>query len=291
MANFILAVFVFAALLMTVGGPSSIGNPITPAKVGGVVVGSPAAQAGFQAGDLILEANGKAIKSFEQIPKIISKLSGAPTAFVVRRGGANVSLVATPRYGVLTAQCGGAPPRAGSQSPSVYLGLCSPEVVIDRRPHRRNPVDAVVGGVRLTWDVLATTVSTIKGIATGQISANELGGPIGIAQASHAIAQDGAADATTLGGRLLGSFVNLLGLAAVVSVGIGFMNLLPIPVLDGGHLLFYAYEAAMRRPVDAAFQAVGYRVGLALLLGLMLFATANDLQRINLFHFLGGPFS
>ena len=80
-------------------------------------------------------------------------------------------------------------------------------------------------------------------------------------------------------------------MAAVVSVSIGFVNLLPIPVLDGGHLLFYAYEAVARRPVAAAVQAAGYRVGLALLVGLMLFATCNDLQRLNVFHFLGGLFS
>ena len=291
MANFVLAVVIFAALLMTVGGPNSIGDPATPAKVGGILPGSPAALAGFQTGDLILQAGGKNVSDFSQLPMIISRLKGVPTTFVVRRGGANVSLVAAPRYGVLAGECPGAPRPAGPQTAGVYLGLCSPEMVVDRRLHRRNPIEAVVGGVRLTWDVLATTVSTIGGIVTGQISAHELGGPIGIAQASHAIAQDGAAGAHGLGQQLLGSFVNLLVLSAIVSVGIGFMNLMPIPVLDGGHLLFYAYEAAVRRPVDAAIQAVGYRVGLALLLGLMLFATANDLQRINLFHFLGGPSS
>ena len=85
--------------------------------------------------------------------------------------------------------------------------------------------------------------------------------------------------------------VALLSLAAVLSVGIGFMNLLPVPVLDGGHLLFYAYEAIARRPVGARVQAAGYRVGLALLLGLMLFATWNDLQQLRVFKLLGGLFS
>ena len=87
---------------------------------------------------------------------------------------------------------------------------------------------------------------------------------------------------------LLGSGVALLGLTAVLSVGIGFMNLLPVPVLDGGHLVFYAYEAVARRPLAAKVQAAGYRVGLALLLGLMLFATWNDLQQLRVFKFLGG---
>ena len=90
---------------------------------------------------------------------------------------------------------------------------------------------------------------------------------------------------------ILGAMVGLLSLTAVLSVSIGFMNLLPVPVLDGGHLLFYAYEAVARRPLAARVQAAGYRVGLALLLGFMLFATWNDLQRLRVFHFLGGLFS
>jgi regulator of sigma E protease len=90
---------------------------------------------------------------------------------------------------------------------------------------------------------------------------------------------------------VLGAMVALLSLTAVLSVSIGFMNLLPVPVLDGGHLLFYAYEAVARRPLAARVQAAGYRVGLALLLGFMLFATWNDLQHLQVFHFLGGLFS
>ena len=91
--------------------------------------------------------------------------------------------------------------------------------------------------------------------------------------------------------KLVGAGLNLLQLAAFVSVSIGFMNLLPVPVLDGGHLLFYAYEAVARRPLAAEVQAVGYRVGLALLLGLMLFATWNDLQQLRVFKLLGDLFS
>ena len=116
------------------------------------------------------------------------------------------------------------------------------------------PVEAVVEGVRQTGEVLSTTLFYL--------------------------------------GRLIqGAFVSLLSLTAVLSVSIGFMNLLPIPVLDGGHLLFYAYEAVARRPLAGRIQAAGYRVGLALLLGFMLFATWNDLNRLRVFNFLGGLFS
>jgi KaiC/GvpD/RAD55 family RecA-like ATPase len=126
---------------------------------------------------------------------------------------------------------------------------------------------------------------------TGQVSTDQLGGPLRIAQVSQQAAAAGAQGAHGLGEVLLGSGVNLLGLAAVLSVGIGFMNLLPIPVLDGGHLLFYAYEALARRPLAAKVQAAGYRVGLALVLGLMLFATWNDLQQLSVFKNLGRLFS
>ena len=105
------------------------------------------------------------------------------------------------------------------------------------------------------------------------------------------MAQAGAEGAPDVGSMILGGGVNLLQLAAFISVSIGFMNLLPVPVLDGGHLLFYAYEAVARRPVAAKVQAAGYRVGLALLLGLMLFATWNDLQQMRVFKILGGVFS
>ncbi|MEO6338656.1 MAG: site-2 protease family protein, partial [Caulobacteraceae bacterium] len=128
-------------------------------------------------------------------------------------------------------------------------------------------------------------------LARGQESGDQLGGPLRIADTAKAAASAGAEGATSLGGKILGGGVALLSLAAVLSVGIGFMNLLPVPVLDGGHLLFYAYEAIARRPLGAKVQAAGYRVGLALLLGLMLFATWNDLQQLRVFKIIGGLFS
>jgi regulator of sigma E protease len=139
--------------------------------------------------------------------------------------------------------------------------------------------------------VLGTTVYYLGRLLRGQESGRQLTGVLGIAQVSHFAAVEGARGAQGFGQQLFGSIVTLLSLSAVVSVSICFANLLPIPVLDGGHLLFYAYEAIARRPVAARVQAVGYRVGLALLIGLMLFATTNDLQRINVFQFLGGLFS
>jgi len=128
-------------------------------------------------------------------------------------------------------------------------------------------------------------------LLTGRISADQVSGVIGIAKVSDGVAKASIEAADTAPQAVMNLFNGLLLVVALISVSIGFLNLLPIPVLDGGHLLFYAYEAVARRPLAANVQAVGYRLGLALLLGFMLFAVWNDLQRYNVFNFLGGLFS
>lgn len=278
MANFLLAVVLFTLVLMTVG------RQVQPARIDSVVAGSPAAAAGFRPGDLVIQAGGRRIESFDDLQRVVAARAGQPTAFTVRRGGGLAELTATPGRGVVKDQL-------GRSRPGGMLGLASTPTAADQARHRYPPLQALGAGTALTWDVLQTTVYTIGEIVQGHLSATNLSGPLGIAQASHAVAQAGAEGAHGFGEQIVGGLINLLGFSAVISVGIGFMNLLPIPVLDGGHLLFYAYEAVARRPVGTAVQTVSYRVGLALLLGLMLFATTNDLQRSSVFHFLGGLFS
>ena len=158
---------------------------------------------------------------------------------------------------------------------------------------RRRPdvVSALAGGVERTWSVLSTTVYYLGRVVQGREPADQLSGPLGIANVTKQAADVGAEAGGDVGDKAAGVALTLLGLTAVLSVGIGFMNLLPVPVLDGGHLVFYAYEAAARRPVGPGVQAASYRVGLALLLGLMVFATWNDLQQLRVFSFLGGLFS
>ena len=128
----------------------------------------------------------------------------------------------------------------------------------------------------------------VASIFTGKESGDLLSGPIGIARAAGGATRQAVAADPDPGYIAANLALTFLQFAAIVSIGIGIVNLLPIPVLDGGHLLFYAYEAVARRPVPARVQEVGYRVGLALLAGLMLFATWNDLQKLSLFKFLGG---
>lgn len=277
-ANFVLAIAIFAVFFMTLGD-----THIRPV-IGSVVADSPAAAAGFAAGDLVVTADGHAVDSFEQLHELVAFRSGEPLRFTVQRAGRTLALIATPRRVAVDDPIGG-------REPQGQIGIrpsLSPSDVVHVR---YGPIAAIGAGAGRTWDVISTTVFYLSRLVEGRESGSQLHSFIGIAQASHQAVVVGAHDETTPGGRILGGFVTLMSMAAVLSVSIGFANLMPIPVLDGGHLLFYAYEAVARRPVAAAVQMASYRVGLALLFGLMLFATTNDLQRFHLFHFLGGPFS
>ncbi len=273
-ANFLLASVLFAVLL------GSFGDSTTRPVIDTVLPGSVAQQAGFKVGDLVLEANDRKIKDFEDLKRYIEVRGGVPIEFLINRAGASMTIAAVPATQEIATLVG------KQKVGRIGFGTKSmPEHV------RYSPLAAIPAGARRTWETLDTTVYYLGRLVRGQVSAEQLGGPIQIAQASGAVAKAGAQGAPNAGYWLLGAFVSLLGLSAVLSVSIGFMNLLPIPVLDGGHLLFYAYEAVTRRPLDARVQAAGYRVGLALLMGFMLFATWNDLQRLSVFKFIGGLFS
>src|SRR5690606_7654853 len=204
--------------------------------------------------------------------------------FVVERGGRELVLTATPERRTMSDQLGG-------EQKLGFLGLQSAQRPNDIVVKRYGPVEALAGGAQRTWEVLDTTLFYLGRVITGRENADQLGGPLRIAQTSGEVAKVASEGVTSLGPMLLSTAVALLGLAAVLSVGIGFMNLLPVPVLDGGHLLFYAYEAVARRPLTAQVQAAGYRVGLALLLSLMLFATWNDLRQLQVFKLIGGLLS
>jgi regulator of sigma E protease len=273
-ANFLLAVTIFSVLFMTFGEET-----LRP-RIGAVAPGSPAAAAGFRPGDMITRADGQTIDSFEQLHRVVALRAGVAMTFVVERGGQAVELHATPARVKVT-----------DNDSEGQLGIASLPNPADIVRRHYDPISAVGAGAARTWDVVATTVFYLGRLAEGQESPRQLTSFIGIAQVSHTAVVEGARGVHGLGAQVMGSVVMLFELAAFVSVSIGFANLLPIPVLDGGHLLFYAYEAIARRPVAARVQAISYRLGLALLVGLMLFATTNDLQRIHIFRFLGGPFS
>jgi len=276
-ANFILAVALFAVLL---GG---FGELTLPARITSVQPGTPAAAAGFQAGDVVREADGRPIRDWVAFSQYIQMRARQPITFTVDRGSQTVSLTATPIAETIENRIAG-------RIEIGKLGVASPDRSEMVRI-RYNPIEAVAMGAERTWDVLSTTVFYLGRIITGQAKPDQIGSILGIGNTAGHVAQAGAAGHTNAPDMLFGSFVALLGLAAVLSVSVGFMNLLPLPVLDGGHLLFYAYEAVARRPLPGQVQAVAYRLGLALLVGFMLFATWNDLQRLGVVKFLGGLFS
>jgi regulator of sigma E protease len=277
-ANFALAIVLFSGFLLVFGAH------ILPARVAAVDPTSPAAAVGIRPGDLIVEANGHKIRDFPDLQEIVQLRAGVPIELGLQRDGKVLHVTATPRRQLRQ------DPIVGAQWIGV-LGVTPPQSRADYIMVRYTPLQALDRGVKRTWSVLSTTVYYIGRMVQGQVSADTLRGPLGIATVTGKVAALGAQGATSVPEMLLAVGANLVQVAALVSVSLGFMNLLPLPVLDGGHLLFYAYEALARRPLAAKVQAVGYRVGLALVLGLMLFATVNDLQRLRVFNFIGGLFS
>ena len=277
-ANFILSVVLLSLLFGVLGAPQ------TPFKVGVVEAGSPAAWAGFKPGDRIVSANGHPLPGYGELRAYLAYRYNVPMDFVVRRGAEMLHLEATPR--------------AVSQ-PSGFgwdqtVGQLGVGLAADGEWTRKrlDPISAIADGAGETWELFNANVLMLGRLATGQAGLGQLHGVIGMARASGIITKQ-AIDAApgNPADQIAGVIITLITLAAEFSVGIGIMNLLPLPVLDGGHLLFYAYEWLARRPLAASVQAASYRVGLALLVGLMLFANLHDLPLTRVFHFLGTLFS
>ncbi|RYF93514.1 MAG: RIP metalloprotease [Caulobacteraceae bacterium] len=276
-ANFLLAIVLFAGLVM------AIGEVWIEPKVRVQNPAGAAAVAGVRDGDVIKRMNGEPIRSFADMQNFTRTHAGSKVVIDIDRQGSPVTLTATPTLTQID-------DRVSGRLKVGILGLENhPEARIERR--RLNPIDAVVYGADQTWRVLSMTVTYLGRVVTGKIPADQIGSLLGIGNTAGKVAQVGAEGAPNAAWGLLGAVVALLSLTAYLSISVGFMNLLPLPVLDGGHLVFYAYEAVARRPLPIRIQAVSYRLGLALLVGFMLFATWNDLQRLRVFNFLGGLFS
>ena len=275
MANFLLATVLFSIFL------AIFGEPVTTPRIAEVVPGSAAARAGFQPGDVVLSGGGQSFDSFQAMQAYVQYRAGVPIDFTVMRGEARLHVTATP------AKASEDSPFGGSQTVG-RLGLGARGGLIKRY----GPLQAVARGAAKTWEVASTTVFYLGRIVSGQVGADQLHSVVGIAHASGSITQQAVASAHEAGvGWVVGVAYFLIQLAALMSVSVGLLNLLPVPTLDGGHLLFYAYELITKHPPRAGIQAAGFRAGLALLVGLMLFATWNDLQRLRVFQFVGSLFS
>jgi regulator of sigma E protease len=252
-ANFILAIVIFTCLFTFFGKPS------TSARVDKVEANSAAAAAGFQVGDVVTAIDGSAIGSFSDMQRIVSVHAGDTLTFTVKRGDSSVELHGTPQLREVK------DPFGNSHRMGV-LGITRATAPGDAVTEKVDPATALWLGVKETWFVIDRTLAYIGGIFTGREAADQVGGPLRIAQISGQVATIGVAA--------------LIHLAAVLSISIGLLNLFPVPLLDGGHLLFYAVEAIRGRPLSERAQEMGFRIGLGLVLMLMVFATYNDILHL-----------
>jgi len=252
-ANFLLAIVIFACMF------TFFGKPNTSARVDKIEANSAAAAAGFQTGDVVTAIDGSKIETFSDMQRIVSGRAGERLTFTVKRGEASLQLQGTPELREVKDPFGNVQ-RLG------VLGITRQTATGDVVTERVDPATAVWLGVKETWFVIDRTLAYISRIFTGRESADQVGGPLRIAQMSGQVA--------TIG---LGALIQL---AAVLSISIGLLNLFPVPLLDGGHLLFYAIEAARGRPLSDRAQEVGFRIGLGLVLMLMVFATYNDILHL-----------
>jgi regulator of sigma E protease len=251
-ANFILAIVIFTGLAMAFGKPS------TAARVDLVQPGSAAEEAGFKPGDVILSINGTRIDNFTDMQRIVSVSAGETLTIVVKRNGTEVTLTAVPRLQEVKDPFDNVHRRG-------ILGISRSPDPLEHQYEPVSPLGAVSWGVSETWFVIQGTLGSIGRMFVGRESTDQVGGPIRIAEVSCQVATIGMAA--------------LLHLTAVLSISIGLLNLFPIPLLDGGHLLFYAIEKLRGRPLSERAQEYGFRIGLAVVLMLMIFATYNDISR------------
>lgn len=273
-SNFIFAIAAFAAVLLIAGRDVTDRAALTP-RVDGVRAESPAAVGGLLAGDIIITIDGQPIASFGAMQEIVTGSPGRELAVQVNRGGDTVNLRVTPRAESV-------PDATGATRTIGLLGIERRTLPEERVMQRFGPVGAVVAGAQQTWSIVAMTGAYVGNIITGRASAEHIAGPAGIFSESGRIAS-GAVDqqGVSLGERLSDLLLSLIQWAAILSVAVGIVNLLPIPILDGGHLLFYAIEAVRGgKPLPAQAQEWALRAGLAVLGSLFLFATWNDIQRI-----------
>ncbi|MEJ7775953.1 MAG: RIP metalloprotease RseP [Sphingomicrobium sp.] len=256
MANFLLAITIFAGFF------AAFGMPRTSTVVAGLQPGGAAEIAGIRPGDRIDSVAGQGTASFEDIQRIVSLRPGEDVTIRIVRDGRPQAVRATL----------GAREQSDRFGQKYRLGLLG--VLADGRALERVPVTRLVPeGVRYTWALTRATVDGLGQIITGRRSTDDLGGPLKMAQIAGQQASLGPFE-----------FIQLL---ALFSINLGFINLLPVPMLDGGHLLFYAVEAVRRRPVSIRAQEWAFRGGLALLLALLVFTTLNDLGSFGLWDRLG----
>ena len=251
MANFLVAIAIFAALF------ASLGMPSTANLVSAVQPGSPAEQAGLQANDRIVSVAGRRTGSFEDVQRVVTLRPGEAVAITVQRGGADVTLQA--QLGRLREA-----DRFGQTFERGVLGIQGGQ----RQFVRLSPLELIPAATASTYKLTRWMIDGLWQIVSGRRSIKDIGGPIKIAQIAGQQASLGA--------------LEFIQLVALISINLGFINLLPVPMLDGGHLFFYAVEAVRRRPLSTRALEWAFRGGVAVILALLVFTTFNDLGSIGL---------
>ena len=238
-------------------GDLGIGPPLTPADIANVRSDGAAAEAGLLAGDRITAVDGEPINSFEDLQGIVSQSAEIELLFTIERSGASFDFPITPRRVEITDQQSGE---------TTVIGLIGVE-----RPlpplHRVGPVTALIDGLKETYRLTVLILSAVGQMITGNASTDDLGGPIRIAQITGELTKDGLFPAVMF--------------TVMLSINLGLINLFPIPVLDGGHLVMLFIEVIRGKPLNERSQEIAFRFGLALVLSLMVFATLQDLSRFD----------
>ena len=261
LVNFLFAIVIFAIWAMV------FGIHLVEPRVGDVTPDSPAARAGFKAGDLIQSIGGRKVTSFEDIQKIVTVNVGRALDVTVDRSGTPVSMQVTPELKML--KDGNEPAQA-----RVVIGIVGPRGPQHVVSYNPNPFQAVWHGVERTQFIITSTLGYLGDFVMQRQPGDQLGGPARIADIAGKVAKKSPLD--------------LIFLTAFISVSVGLINLFPIPLLDGGHLMFYAAEAALGRPLSERTQEIGFRIGFAIVLTLMVFAFYNDRTIIRgMFSWLG----
>jgi regulator of sigma E protease len=252
-ANFLLAILIFAALFTIYG--RMISDPI----VSEVRENSAAQAAGVLAGDRLVAIDGEGVKTFEDVRRYVAVRPATRITVTVERNGQELSLPMVPTRTETTDQF-------GNKMELGIIGIVTDQTRGNFRHVSYSPGEALIEGVRETGHVVTGTFTYIGNLITGRMNADQLGGPVRVAQASGQMASLG--------------FAAVIQLAALLSVSIGLLNLMPVPILDGGHLVFYAIEAVRGRPLGSGAQEVAFRIGLAMIFSLMVFATWNDISSL-----------
>lgn len=250
--NLVFAWFLFIVVYM-------IGVPAVTSKIGEVPKDKPAARAGIMAGDTVVSVSGKQVSRWDEVAREIAESGGKTLEITVRRAGQLLSVTVTPETRTAKNLFG-----ESVSSPAIGIVSAGDQVV-----DRFGPGEAVVKGTVQTWNMIRLTVLSLVKLVERAIPLDTVGGPIMIAKMAGQQASEGG--------------VSFIAFMALLSINLGILNLLPVPILDGGHLFFFAWELVFRKPVSQKAREMAQQVGLFLLLSLMLLAFYNDIMR----YFLG----